>query len=661
MATREQFGSYLLLKKLGEDPLGETFRAGRLGSQGVDQVVLLRVFNGVGVDGEGLWQQIGSRGPVLDALKSPNLGNGVDLGQVGGVPYVAYDYVSGKTLASLLEQAERSSNPVPTDHALLIAERVAIGLAVAYETRVADQRVLHGMLAPQLVMLSNEGETRTLGFESAAALRTFAASKAAFARYLSPETRAGAPLSKQDDVYSLGVLLLELLTGKPLPPPAGGEFGGVVDAARLAAEGSPLPPEIAGLIKRSLSPRDSRISDVVTWHRTLSKLMAEGQFNPTTFNLAFFMHNLFKDDIERESQEIEAEQTMEIPAAAIAGTVQIPQEEIEAASGFGDDTGTEAVRRRYDMPEKKEEEKSRKPIWIALAALLLLGLAGAGGWWYFLGPGANTGEEEPEQVATLPLPTTEESAVDPLSTDLTGDEALLDGAAEGEAGEGEDGEEPPSEEEAIRLQIEQMLAERTAAMEASLRAQYDARVTELQTMLEDAQEQEAAQAEADLIEEGTTGEAPTQVADLTAGDEVADPAADVPAEAEPEQVAQVSPQAAEPEPVITEPPPKPEPPPVRVGDLVRLGPGVVPPRLTRPPTPRFPVMAQRLNKQAVVPVRVLVNENGGVDKVELGDRKFGFGFDEAALEAARSAQYQAATKNGVRVKIWTTLKIQFTN
>ena len=152
MNTREEFGSYILLKKLFEDPLGETFRAGKLGPQGMEQVVLLRVFNGEGVDGEKLWQKIADRGAVQEALKSPNIGSGVDLGRVQGVPYVAYDYISGKTLAGLLQQAAREASPIPTDHALLISERISLGLAVGYETRIDEQRVLHGFVVPQLVM-----------------------------------------------------------------------------------------------------------------------------------------------------------------------------------------------------------------------------------------------------------------------------------------------------------------------------------------------------------------------------------------------------------------------------------------------------------------------------------------------------------------------------
>src|SRR5260370_25632418 len=152
MNIPEEFGNYLLLKKLREDALGETFRAGRVGREGIEQVVLLRVFNGQGMDGEKLWQRISGRAAVQQALRSPNIGSGVDLGRVRSFPYAAYDYVSGKSLATLSAQAARQGSPIPTDHALLIAERIALALSVAYESRVQDERVLHGFLVPHLVM-----------------------------------------------------------------------------------------------------------------------------------------------------------------------------------------------------------------------------------------------------------------------------------------------------------------------------------------------------------------------------------------------------------------------------------------------------------------------------------------------------------------------------
>ena len=313
MNTREKFGNYVLLKKLSEDALGETFRAGRFGSQGIEQVVLLRVFDAPGLDTAGLWQRVSQRGDIQSALLSPNLGNGIDFGELQGVPYVVYDYISGTNLASLMEQAERQFSPIPVDHALLITERVSLGLSAAYENRFQGSRILHGFLVPSLVMVSNEGEARLLGFEVASGLRELASqnpSLRSLERYLAPEALSGSAPDKSDDVYSLGVILYELITGQAFSPGAGG-VPALLDQARLAHEGEAVPATITQLLQNSLAPREQRIADAASWHKTLSQLMIDQQYNPTTFNLAFFMHNLFREEIEKESREIQVEKTLE--------------------------------------------------------------------------------------------------------------------------------------------------------------------------------------------------------------------------------------------------------------------------------------------------------------------------------------------------------------
>ena len=336
MNIPEEFGKYLLLKKLSEDPLGETFRAGRVGKEGMEQIVLLRVFNGKGVDGERLWQKASGRAAVQQALKSPNIGSGVDLGRVRNFPYAAYDYISGKNLSALVAQANRQMSPMPPDHALLIAERISLALAAAHETRIQDERILHGFLVPQLVMISNEGETRLLGFEAGDGLRSLAAAgwrDADVQPYLSPEALAGGPLTKADDVYSLGAILYELLTGERLPATSTDGHAALIDATMLPNEGTPLPAELAALLKKSLGARDQRIADAATWHKTASKLMIDLHYNATTFNLAFFMHNLFRDEIERESQEMQAEKKLELPKKA-AEPVAVAAATAEAGSSI---------------------------------------------------------------------------------------------------------------------------------------------------------------------------------------------------------------------------------------------------------------------------------------------------------------------------------------
>jgi TonB family protein len=683
MNIPEEFGHYLLLKKLTEDPLGETFRAGKLGREGLEQVVLLRVLNGKGMDGERLWQKVSGRGAVQQALKSPSVGSGVDLGRVRSYPYTAYDYISGKNLAVLLAQSAKQGMPIPADHAMLIAERMSLALANAYESRVGDERVLHGFLTPHLVMISNEGETRLLGFEIAPGLRELAATgwrDSDLTPYLAPEAMSSDAIGRADDVWSLGAILFELLTGERLPAASPGGYGPAIDAAVTANDGTPFPAPIAALLKKSLVPRDQRIGDAVQWHKTLSKLMIEGHYSPTTFNLAFFMHSLFRDEIEREGQEMQTERKLAVTGFAGAGTGSraaatpaggmppMPPMALPVAAASSAGAAVPPGGAHADLREKTGVREptwpgtlppepaagSRKGLLAAVAAVVVLGL-GAGGWFLF-GRGTGTPKTAPgaQPVAAMPAVPV---APAPQATEA--------------------GPAAPNPEE-IQKQIATMFDARSKEMEAKLKGQYDDKIKGLQKQLEESKRPERATVlpavsthpESAVVEakappkpeptpEKESPAATTAVASTTSSSPPL-PAAGTPkpelprpepTRAEPQTPARTAPASASAS-AGRESQPKP-------GDLVQLGPGVVKPQVAGMPDPRYPAAARRMNKAAQVDLKVLVDERGNVIQAESLGGRVGFGFDEAAMEAARRSTFHPATKDGVRVKMWTMLRVTF--
>jgi len=632
MNTRDQFGNYLLLKKLSEDALGETFRAGKLGKQGVERVILLRVFNGQGLDAERLAQRIQSRAPLQQALKSPNLGLGLDLGQVRGVPYVAYDYISGKTLAQVLEQAAKKHSPIPLDHALLMTERVALGLAVAYETRIGDERVQHGFLSPHLVVVSNEGELRLLGFEASIGLREAANHpliKQSTGRYLAPEVLAGEAPAKADDVYSLGAILFELLTGRALPVSTAGGQAVLVDQAVVAADGGNLHPELANLLKRTLVPREQRIGDAVTWHKTLAKMMFEGQYNPTTFNLAFFMHNLFREEIEHETQEMEIEKTTSIPA--LSSPAPTPPPAKPPAPSFGQ-SGAMAARdsgARVDssvFPERQSMETKPAKSKNLLLAAALGGLVILGGVAYLMF-GRGSGDSATPPAATTPV----------------------EAAAKAQ--------KPPSAApEEIQAQIQKMVDDKVK----SSSARYEEQLKTLQKQLEDAKKAQAnATPSLPALKPAATLASPSPSAPVNppAEETAAAPSASpveqaVAEESEPKSEAAEDSKTAVPVRPAGDST-------VRPGDLVTMGAGVVPPKVARHANLRYPPLAERLRKEAKVVVRVLVDETGRAADVQPAGASAGYGMDEAALDYARRCVFTPASKNGVPVRMWMELKVAF--
>jgi protein TonB len=99
---------------------------------------------------------------------------------------------------------------------------------------------------------------------------------------------------------------------------------------------------------------------------------------------------------------------------------------------------------------------------------------------------------------------------------------------------------------------------------------------------------------------------------------------------------------------------------VREGDLVEAGPGVAPPVLVSFQKPEYPPIARRMKVQGTVVVSLLVDENGQVADARLAKSvPQNVGLNEAALSAAKTAQFRPATKGGVRVKMWYQLTIPF--
>jgi len=649
MSDIERFGNYLLLKRLEENGLGESFRAARVGAQGLEQVVLLQVFNAEGIGRDTLTHMAASRSELRSLLGGPGTGREVDMGAVAGTPYVAYDYTSGRSLATVLKETRVQQFPLPTDHALLVAERIAQGLAAAEEMRFDDQRVMHGFVVPPLIHLSTEGDVRVLGFEMAPGLRQFATSgplRSAFGAYLAPEALRGEPIDISENAWSLGAILFELLTGAP--PSQDEPIEDQLAKAHLSADRTPLPKDMADLLRRSLQPQGERIGDASTWHGEITRIMEDGEYSPTTFNLAFFMHSLLRDEIEKESEEREAEESLALSAAApTAPAPTPPAAEATAAAAPAPPPGPPESLERTETKEwmKPSSGGSTKGLWLGVAAaVVVLALAG-GGYYYYLS-GRSGGQTEGVQQTAAAQP-------GPSANAANGANPSQGQQAQEASGQSEPEGLSPEELEA---KMKQLVDERYKVVEDNLQSQYDTKLKDLQKELDTAK-QRAADREAALAAEKQkqAEEAEKAAKEQAAKEAAAKKAAE---EAAREQAAKeaAAKKAAEEAAKKAAPPP----PTTKRGDLVELSDAkVTPPVRTSTPALIYPPMARRLGREATVKVRVLVDENGLPAKIELAGPKVGLGFDDSATELVRGMRWKPAMKDDVPVKVWIEVSVDF--
>ena len=194
---------YRVIALLGKGGMGEVYRADDLR---LEQPVAMK-FLPERIAHDGAAQARFHREVRLARQVShPNVCRVFDIGEASGLPFLTMEYVDGEDLASLLRRIGR----LPQDKAIDISRQLCAGLAAAH-----DVGVLHRDLKPANVMLDSRGKVRITDFGLAGVVapgeeEVIGGTPA----YMSPEQLAGELATAQSDIYSLGLVLYEIFTGK---------------------------------------------------------------------------------------------------------------------------------------------------------------------------------------------------------------------------------------------------------------------------------------------------------------------------------------------------------------------------------------------------------------------------------------------------------------
>jgi serine/threonine protein kinase len=196
----EIFGDYLLIDRLGEGGLSEVWRA-----RCQDREVALKRFKSKDFSPPSVWQELPER------LQHPNLVATYRLGTEQHRHFAELALVEGSSLAAVLEAQDRKQLQLSTEIAIYIIQEIARGLA-----HLHAQALVHCDVSPQNILLSVEGEVFLSDFELTRHQNTNPTPALGKPRYMSLPQREGAAAQPTWDVFSLGVVFWELLTGRPL-------------------------------------------------------------------------------------------------------------------------------------------------------------------------------------------------------------------------------------------------------------------------------------------------------------------------------------------------------------------------------------------------------------------------------------------------------------
>jgi serine/threonine-protein kinase len=196
---------YRIVHLLGRGGMGEVYRADDLL---LGQPVALKFLPAAATASASVLSRFRNEVRTARQVSHPNVCRVYDIGEAQGLTYLSMEYVDGEDLASLL----RRIGKLPPDKALEIARQLCAGLAAAH-----DKGVVHRDLKPANIMLDGRGSVRITDFGIAGVAEHIKDIRSGTPAYMSPEQLAGKEVTPRSDIYALGLVLHELLTGKRLP------------------------------------------------------------------------------------------------------------------------------------------------------------------------------------------------------------------------------------------------------------------------------------------------------------------------------------------------------------------------------------------------------------------------------------------------------------
>jgi serine/threonine-protein kinase len=241
-------GRYRIVALLGRGGMGEVYRADDLT---LGQQVALKFLPADAGANDGALVRFRSEVRMARQVSHPNVCRVYDVGEIDSHLFLSMEYVDGEDLGSLLRRIGR----LPSDKALEIARKLCAGLAAAH-----DKGVLHRDLKPANIMLDGRGQVllTDFGLAGLADQITGAEVRNGTPAYMAPEQLAGKEVTVKSDIYSLGLVLYEIFTGKrPF------EANTLADLVRMRTESAPaslsslvrdLDPTVERVILRCLDP-----------------------------------------------------------------------------------------------------------------------------------------------------------------------------------------------------------------------------------------------------------------------------------------------------------------------------------------------------------------------------------------------------------------------
>ncbi len=305
-----RLGSYEIVRKLAKGGMAELFLARSVGPEGFEKLVVLKKILPRYSENPRFVQLFLDEAKLAASFDHPHIVHVYDMGRVDGHYFFTMEYVHGQDARTILKYGSRTRHDLPIPVSVQIARNVASALHHAHERRHPDgtlRNIVHRDVSPSNILVSYDGAIKLADFgvakASTSSVRTRTGALKGKVGYMSPEQARGASIDRRSDIFSLGVVLWEMVTMRRL-------FKSENDLATIQAiinttppslldHRPDCPPELDRIVHRALekSP-DDRYQTAQELQHDLDELVREERLEQSSIVVGNFMQTLFAHELE---------------------------------------------------------------------------------------------------------------------------------------------------------------------------------------------------------------------------------------------------------------------------------------------------------------------------------------------------------------------------
>ncbi len=371
------FGKYLLLERINVGGMAEVFKAKAFGVEGFERVLAIKRILPSMADDDEFINMFVDEARIAVQLSHANIVQIYELGKYENQYYIAMEYVSGKDLRQILDRFRKRKQILPVPAAAYLTSKICEGLDYAHRKNDASGKplnLIHRDVSPQNILVSYEGAVKITDFGIAKAEDRASKTQAGVLKgkfgYMSPEQVRGLEIDHRSDIFAVGILMYEMLTGKRL-------FIGESDFSTLekvrnadvpppSQHNPAITPELERVMLKALArEREERYQWTSELHDDLQQFLIEDNTIYNAKRLSGLLRGEFTSDIENELAKMEEFMRMAPPTNEKALSAARAMKNAPVAQSRGSASARQVVGEKTMIFESGFSEMANAPTQIS--------------------------------------------------------------------------------------------------------------------------------------------------------------------------------------------------------------------------------------------------------------------------------------------------------